>query len=146
MTLSFYYAGSNAVILKWAEIRHTYQVSWSHLVACLWSHGSSVCHPGLLAASGGGRAMPTIRHIPSKRRHGGRWFERGPIRMTVWGPHGLRASVSIEVTVQNRTAVSDSKTKTFKVVSPKFLWKFHILFLFFLPCNQKEGNQDWTCL
>lgn len=40
MTLSFYYAGSNAVILKRAKMRHTYQISWSHLVSCLWSHGT----------------------------------------------------------------------------------------------------------
>lgn len=47
MMLSFHYVGSNAVILKWAEMRCTYQISRSDLIARLWSHGPSctVCHP-----------------------------------------------------------------------------------------------------
>lgn len=47
MTLSFYYVGSNVVILKWAEMSYTYQISWSDLIACLWSHGV-VCNLVLL--------------------------------------------------------------------------------------------------
>lgn len=40
MTLSLYYEGSNVVILKWAEMRYTYQISWCDLIVCLWSRGT----------------------------------------------------------------------------------------------------------
>lgn len=42
MTLSFYYIGSNVVILRRVEMRCTYQISWSDLIACLRSHGTKL--------------------------------------------------------------------------------------------------------
>lgn len=134
--LSSYYAGSNVVILERAEMRRTYQVSWSDLVACLWSRGSSVCHPGPVDPDDTHHSKQSIKAAPQRET-----VQEGSNRDKHAGPTWIYNKTTSKEEQSRKQGCSrwqrDKNLQSWSSESSKLL---SVSFFFVVP--QSEGGQS----